>query len=69
MGFGLVMHASQRPASSIIGKVALRDLGVQSVLLEFLLTEGSSKETALVFDRLDFDEAGSPEQSFLEDHV
>jgi hypothetical protein len=42
------MHTAQRSLLAVVRYVALRHLGIQTVLLKLPLTPGTGKETALI---------------------
>src|SRR5436190_10271777 len=68
VGFGLPMHAPQRPAVAIVGNVALRELGVESHPSELASTPRAREEAALVLAPLDVYDESSGERGRLEDH-
>src|SRR5438045_4644767 len=68
VGFGLPMHAPQRPAVAIVGNVALRKLGVESHPSKLASTPCAREEAALDLALLDVYDESSGERGRLEDH-
>jgi hypothetical protein len=62
------MHTAQRSLPAVVRYVALRHLGIQTVLLKLPLTPGTGKETALIGLELQMNLNNSGQFSLIENH-
>ena len=64
----LKVHPTQRPAPRVVRQTALRQLLVESMLSQFATTPRAREVTAIVADRLEFDEKGAGQFGRMELH-
>src|SRR5262249_54410042 len=64
----LEVHAAERAALAVVGKVRLGDQRLQALRLELVLAEGAGKEAPRILATLELDHERALELRLLEDH-